>query len=140
MNVRWHAARARALVEACGGLQEAALHCRVSRSVLSDYGNPQKACAMPADVILALEEYCGQAFYTHALSQASHGVLPVDDLVDGSISISVQSSALVQAVRDALRDGELSESECRQLDGAVGQIRRELAAIDALINKSGAAS
>lgn len=65
---RRHASHARELIKLCGGLDEAATACRVGKTQLSDYQNPQGDGFMPADVVVDLEAYCGSAVYSSALA------------------------------------------------------------------------
>lgn len=68
LSRRRHASLARELIKLCGGLDEAAEACRVGKSQLSDYQNPQGDGFMPADVMVDLEAYCGSAIYSGALA------------------------------------------------------------------------
>ncbi|MDE0942431.1 MAG: hypothetical protein OSB58_08330 [Alphaproteobacteria bacterium] len=65
----------RALLHAVGGEAKAAAACRVSKSTLSEYGNPRyDERHMPLDVILALERAAGQMPVTEHLA-AEHDAL-----------------------------------------------------------------
>ena len=70
-----HALCARMLIKACGGLEEAATACRLEKSQLGNFQDaervqdPARAQFMPADVIHALETYCGQRIYSRALME-----------------------------------------------------------------------
>lgn len=68
LSRRQHARLAKQLIEQCGGLDEAVTACRVGRSQLSDYQNPNGEGFMPADVMVDLEAYCGSAIYSGALA------------------------------------------------------------------------
>tara|TARA_R100001086_G_scaffold149323_1_gene79326 strand:+ start:82 stop:504 length:423 start_codon:yes stop_codon:yes gene_type:complete len=140
MNIRWHSARARDLIQACDGLTDAAAHCRVSAAQLSDYNNPNKACTMPADVILDLEAYCGRPVYSSALAGVSGAVAPADDLICGAVGVSAGMANLVQKIVEALGDQHLSERERRDLDAHIGRIKTELAAVEAVIDGGGTPS
>ena len=61
----------RALVHASGGEARAAAACRVSKSTLSEYGNPTSPDRhMPVDVVLALEAEVGEMPVTGHLAAA----------------------------------------------------------------------
>lgn len=69
-------AAVRALLHACGGEARAAERCRVSKSTLSEYGNPGHPDRhMPVDVALALERACGEAPITEHMARAHGAVL-----------------------------------------------------------------
>jgi hypothetical protein len=70
ISPRRHARLARNLIEACGGLEEAASACRVRKSSLSLYQCPQDAATMPADVMADLEAYCGEPIYSREIADA----------------------------------------------------------------------
>jgi hypothetical protein len=66
----------RALLHACGGETRAAERCRVSKSTLSEYGNPGHPDRhMPVDVALALEAACGELPVTEHMARAHGAVL-----------------------------------------------------------------
>jgi hypothetical protein len=79
-----HALLARRLIEACGGLLEAAASCRLEKSQLSRFTDPEAGQFMPADVMVALERKAGGPIYSLAIAelQASRG--SVEDLVTGA--------------------------------------------------------
>ena len=69
-------AAVRALLHACGGEAKAAERCRVSKSTLSEYGNPgHRDRHMPVDVVLALEGACGKLPVTEHMARAHGAVL-----------------------------------------------------------------
>lgn len=84
MNAREHALIARRLITKCGGLREAARACRLSRAHLARFQDPKSGAYMPADVLGALEQYCGEALYSRAL---------VDDRPTGSVGESLADEA-----------------------------------------------
>lgn len=66
----------RALLHACGGEARAAEACRVSKSTLSEYGNPTyPERHMPVDVVRALETAAGEMPVTGHLAAAHHCLL-----------------------------------------------------------------
>ncbi|MFN4296769.1 MAG: hypothetical protein ACK4FB_07985 [Brevundimonas sp.] len=104
MNPKRHAKLARDLIDACGGLDEAAHNCRVGKSSLSDYQLPQISTTMPADVIADLEAYCGEPIYSRELAAARPyapmGGCPVKETHD-----VVQSAAALLPLADDLKAG-----------------------------------
>ncbi len=65
----------RALLHACGGEVRAADQCRVSKSTLSEYGNPaHENRQVPVDVALALEKASGALPVTEHLA-SEHGCI-----------------------------------------------------------------
>ena len=131
LNERQHASLAKRLIDACGGLIEAAEHCRVSKSVLSDYQLPHKASTMPADVILCLQEYCGEPIYTSALTRASDPVLASADVETDSLSALEHMAHFAKEYRKAKFDGVISAQEERALAPTLATLRKILDGIDA---------
>jgi hypothetical protein len=70
MNARKHTRLAKTLIDACGGLEEAASACRLNKSRLSDFQNPNSGSFMPADVIVDLEAYCGEPLYSREIFES----------------------------------------------------------------------
>lgn len=104
---RDHARYADELIEACGGLEEAASACRVRRSSLSNYANPNHDWTMPGDVIAALERHCRQAIYSKALFDA-HKAKPITGCLNAlAFDLARESMDVAVTVRDALADGVL---------------------------------
>ena len=127
MNSKRHAKLARDLIEACGGLDEAAAICRVGKSSLSDYQLPQISTTMPADVMADLEAYCGEPIYSREIASirpwCPTGECPVKEAHDvviaaaalGPLAMEVQSGSPGAADRllaalDLLKK-EVGESE-----------------------------
>lgn len=100
MNSRRHANLARQLIERCGDLDEAADACRVGRSNLSDYQNPHKPATMPADVIFALEAYCGEPIYSRALFESRPAQPDVGDPLGETHDVAMAAAALLPLAMD----------------------------------------
>ncbi|TGY87336.1 hypothetical protein E5163_14810 [Marinicauda algicola] len=137
MNIREHSKLARLLIEACGGLDEASAHCRVRKSVLSGYQNPNDASTMPADVLYDLETYCGRAIYSRALAQRHSVQATVSALMavsDLDMSASEISHALVEAI-DPKGPGGAAMTP-REIDELLERLHRHdaarMAAIEAI--------
>lgn len=111
MNRRAHARHARRLIEACGGLLEAAEACRVGKSALADYQNPHGEGFMPADVIADLEADCGQRIYSRALFEEGSDACEARDLKDAASEATEEVVSFQRRVRLATADGVITPSE-----------------------------
>lgn len=139
LSEREHARLARELITACGGIDEAAANCRVSRSKLSDYQNVGVVLFMPADVMACLQTYCGKAIYSDALSQRiAEQNAACADLSELACVVTESSADLQKAVRTALADGRLSNNELdviataeRHAEEALERLRGARRAIEA---------
>lgn len=106
MTPRRHAKLAHDLIEACGGLAEAASACRVSKSVLSTYQNPNEASTMPADVMADLEAYCGEPIYSREImALRPWAAQPSGCVVDETHDVVIKAAALGPLAM-AVRAGE----------------------------------
>ncbi|MBS0363698.1 MAG: hypothetical protein JSR98_20170 [Proteobacteria bacterium] len=108
MNRRRHATLSRLLIEACGGLAEAAGVCRVGKSQLSDYQNPQGEGFMPADVMVALEAHCGQPIYSRAIAEANPAREAGAGLLAEACDAVELASGVQRRIRLATSGGELT--------------------------------
>lgn len=127
MNARKHTRLAKQLIDACGGLEEAASACRLNKSRLSDFQNPNSGSFMPADVITDLEAYCGEPVYsremfearpaepiagnalqeTHEVVSAASALLgPVMDMIAGKAGARAAFQAAVAKLADEVEDVE----------------------------------
>jgi hypothetical protein len=133
---RQHAALARLLIKACGGLDESARACRLSVSQLSRAQDGMDPAVLPIDVVADLELYCGKAVYSRALVDllelASARRSP-SDLVAESCDVVEASANLQSMVRQSASDGHLSESERRKITEGASRVRQELADIQAIL-------
>jgi predicted ATPase with chaperone activity len=129
-----HARLARRLIEACGGLEEAAQACRVSKSKLSDYQNPMVGLFMPADVMFDLEAYAGEPSYSRALFEARPEGPPTSDLMKEAAEATEAVARLQGAVRKALDDGDLSPNEADRLAALHSEAETELREVGLLLN------
>lgn len=127
LSRREHARLARELIEHCGGLEEAANACRVRKSALSGYQNPEDASTMPADVIDALEEYAGQGpVYSGAIAERRIFPTPIANLSELSFELSEQSLQAQALIRKSLADGQLSPRELDQIAEAEREVEEAL--------------
>lgn len=135
MNRRMHARLARRLVEACGGLMEAAEVCRIGKSQLGECQNPYGEQFMPADVIVDLEAHCGQAIYSRALFEARPEAIEARDLLDEASEATEAVAVLQRHVRLATKSGVLTPAERDRLSKQHAQAETELRDVGLLINR-----
>ncbi|WP_420478262.1 hypothetical protein [Brevundimonas sp. FT23028] len=134
LSHREHARLARELVDACGGLEEAANACRVRKSALSGYQNPEDPSTMPADVMDALEEYAGQG-PTYSGAIAERRMFPVKVtgcLKELAFDLAQESMDVVTAVREALADGNLSANDLDRIASAEREAEEALERVRAV--------
>ena len=130
---REHARLAKELIEACGGLEEAASACRVRRSALSGYQSPGDTSCMPADVMDALEEYAGQGpTYSGAIAERRMFPKVTGCLKELAIDLAKESMDVVCTVRDALADGRLSTNDLDAIASAEREVEETLERIKAV--------
>jgi hypothetical protein len=134
MNSRQHALLARTLIDACGGLIEAAAACRACKSVLSGYQTLDSGHFMRADIIADLEEYCGEPIYSRALFEARPSAAEARDLVAEACEAAESVTELQREVRLAAADGTITPKERARLAQlgakAKDQLREALEVID----------
>jgi hypothetical protein len=136
---REHARLARELITACGGLDECAANCRVSKANLSRYQNPHEECFMPADVIADLETYCGRPIYSAALfDRFEQPKAEASDLREAVFTLTEESADLQRVAREVLADGRITPRELdrlaeeeRQADAALQKVRAARQAAEA---------
>lgn len=135
---REHARLAADLIDACGGLEEAARACRVRKSALSGYQTPHDASTMPADVMADLERHCGQAIYSAVLFDACQPAPVTGCLKELAFDLAQESMDVVATVREALSDGKLSNNDLdaiaaaeRDAEAALERVRGVRRAIEA---------
>jgi len=113
MTKEWHAALARVLIEACGGLTSAEAACRVKRAQLSRA--QQGEAYLTADVIADLEAHCGQPIYSSALFQARTDGAAARNLMEEACAVAEETLDLQREVRLATRSGAITGAERRKL-------------------------
>jgi hypothetical protein len=129
MNSRRHARLAHDLIAACGGLEEAALACRVGKSALSDYQNSCLTAFMPADVIVDLEAYCGDALYSRAIMEARPSEPTRGDVMVETHE-AVQAAAALLPLALAMQQGRPGSRKA--FEDAVAKLQSEVADVEAL--------
>jgi len=136
-------AAVRVLLHAAGGEQRAATLCRVSKSTLSEYGNPRYAERhMPVDVVLALEGAVAAMPVTEHLA-AEHGAillqLPPDD--DAEIEWLGHLTAIGKEAGDVFHrtgefladDGDIDDREAPALLREIDELLAATAAMRAAV-------
>jgi hypothetical protein len=132
----------RALLHAVGGEAKAAAACRVSKSTLSEYGNPRYGERhMPLDVVLALEKTAGQMPVTEHLA-AEHGALllhlpaveATGSWVEHLTSIGKEAGDVFHRAGEYLADdGEIDARDAPSLLKEVDELLAAVAAMRAAV-------
>lgn len=136
---REHASLAHDLIEACGGLEEAARACRVQKSSLSGYQNANDPSTMPADVIDALQLYARRGPIYTARLHANCQPAPVTGcLKELACDLAQESIDVLAAIRIAMADDVLSPNDLdaitaaeRDAENALERLRATRRAIEA---------
>lgn len=128
-------AAVRALLHALGGEQKAAAQCRVSKSTLSEYGNPRYPDRhMPVDVAVELEKAAGVMPVTEHMAAEHDTVLlklPEGDAepewLDHLTTIGKEAGEVFHRAGEYLADdGEITAQEApillRELDELLGAV------------------
>lgn len=116
MNRRQHAALARQLVAACGGLREAECACRLKRARLQQCQDPLGEAYLPADVINDLELYAGEALYSRALTEDRPSARArAEDLAEEACETAEEATDLQRLVRLLGKKGPINERERREV-------------------------
>lgn len=102
MTPRKHARLAHQLIAACGGLDEAAAACRVGKSTLSTYQNPQETATMPADVMADLEAYCGEPIYSREIAESRPSAPVAGNALTETHEVVQAAAALLPLVSDMI--------------------------------------
>jgi hypothetical protein len=127
----WHAAMARALIEACGGLAAASDACRVGRAQLSRA--QQGEVYLTADVIADLETHCGQPIYSSVLFNARTDGKAARDIVEGACIAAEAAAALQREIRVAMAAGTLTPGERRRLIKLHARVAADLIALGEML-------
>lgn len=139
MNARQHALIARALIDACGGVDEATnaleqLPSKRGRTQLYKYRDAGSGCFMPADVIADLEAYCGKPIYSQILFEARPTKPEVASLIEEACDVGESGMTLQALVRRLAGDDDVSENDAREIEAYLllheGQVREVRAALE----------
>lgn len=126
MNPRQHALLARHLLDACGGVDEAIDACRVDRTALYNYRNPDSGHFMPADVMADLEAYSGRPIYSQAIRSLRPSAEDVASVVHEACDVGEAAIDLQRLVRMAAGDGELTETEKRDIEVGMQRLEQQV--------------
>ena len=135
-------AAVRALLHASGGEARAAERCRVSKSTLSEYGNPTyPERHMPIDVVEALETAAGEMPVTAHLAAVHHCLLlqlPDDEAATEWVShlmrIGKEAGDVFERAGEFLADdGDINENEAPILLREVDELLQAVAAMRAAV-------
>lgn len=139
VSARRHASLARELIAACGGLDEAAAACRLKKSRLAHFQDPDLGAYMPADVIAGLEEYCGRPIYSRALAEARPCGPCGEGLIEEACQVTEGAAALQRLARLAehagARGAGLSPRQVRAIEQAAVHLEDELRDVVATAEK-----
>ena len=132
----------RALLHGSGGEARAAEYCRVSKSTLSEYGNPTYPDRhMPVDVVLALEEHAGEMPLTGHMAAAHDCLLLRLPETDGAPDWLLHLTRIGKEAGDVFNrageyladDGEIDETEAPLLLREVDELLHAVAAMRAAV-------
>jgi len=144
LHAKRHALLAKRLIQSCGGLEEAAANCRLERSRLADFQNPEADAFMPADVMVDLEAYAGEPIYSRAIAGERPAVETPQTLLNEVMEGTEAAAELQALTRKALEDGVLTPAERLRLEAAVlvveDQARGTRAALAQAMNHEGQSS
>lgn len=125
------------MIKGVGGLEAAAAHTRVGKSMLAEYGSPNKSDTfVPIDVVLDLEpltrERSGWPHVTQALCKAMGGTFVAEpevpatsaDLLMLCSQLSTEFNDAVNAVCGGLADGKWCSRDGARLGGELDQLLR----------------
>jgi hypothetical protein len=126
MNPREHALLARQLVARCGGLREGARACRLSRSQLARFQDPKSGAFMPADVLNALEQYCGEALYSRALVDDRPTDPGAASLLDEACQTAEDAVDLQRLVRVLAGNPQLTPRQKAEIIADAIKVREDL--------------
>ena len=133
MNERRLKLLTRELIQACGGLAEAAQASRYDVTRLSRCQTPSTPDFLAIDVVGKLEAYCGKAIISQALVDEQPDQLASADLLNEACEVNEAGGELQRVVRLAAQDGKITPREedeiRRHADGVIRQAHDVLAAI-----------
>lgn len=138
MHAKRHALLAKRLITACGGLEEAAENCRLERSRLADFSNPEAGAFMPADVMADLEAYAGEPIYSRAIAGSRPAVENPQGLLIEVMEGTEAAAELQALTRRALEDGQLTPAERLALEAKLLAFEDQVREIAAALSREGA--
>lgn len=131
------------LVDRCGGLKEASEACSelarpYSVQHLSRCQTPNTPDFAPIDIVMALEEYCGENIVSAAMADCrpSERAAP-GDLRDESSEATEVTAMLQRHVREGMADGKLTPREAQgivaQAEQGIEHLRDVIDAANAIV-------
>ncbi len=129
---RWLKLKTKALIKACGGLEEASRACEescrpYSAPHLSRAQNPGYPDAyLPIDIVLCLEAYCGAPLVTAAMAEVRPAGEVVGSLRDEVGDVIERGGDLFKAVRAATADGRVDPREGAEIEAMLDEFFAEL--------------
>lgn len=123
MNARQHTLLARALIDACGGVDACRKPVtRVEQSQLYAYRDFNSGVFMPADIIDRLESLCGNPVYSQFLFDAHQGASEIDSVVAEGNQLGWAGIDLQRLIHEAAADGDLSPNEKVAIQSALNAL------------------
>lgn len=138
LTERQLATKTKALLHACGGLEEASKACSetarpYSTAQLSRCQTPGSGCFLPLDIINVLEDYCGKPIISQALFEARPCAAEAQSLLTEASETTESAAAFQARARRALADGVVTAREADELakdaDEMLEQAREAVAAV-----------
>lgn len=140
MNATQHTLLARALIDACGGVDACCKPVtRVDRTRLYAYRDFNSGAFMPADVIEQLESRCQNPVYSAFLFHNRPAQTPEQRLESLGFLIGEGGVAIQKAIRLALDDGDVTPIEARAIEELVLEHAELLRQVPTLVSKGGEA-
>ena len=136
MDAERHALLARRLMDACGGPVASADFCRLEKSQLSRFGDPEAGQFMPADVICDLERKAGSPIYSQAIADWRPPVGEIECIVTESMVHTEAAADLQREAREAAKDRTITPAEARRLRRRILSQQEHLRELDATIVKA----
>lgn len=121
----------RELIDACGGLEVAARHCRVKLTQLSRCQTHGSGCFLALDVVIALEAYCKRPIISAAMIEAVPDKRRTSDLRDEAGEHFEAAADLHKIIRLADR---AKPSARREIRNKITVARNELADVEAALD------
>jgi hypothetical protein len=115
----------RDLISACGGLPCAARATGLSEGQLSRCQNPNAPDFLNLKATLRLQQFCGKAIITAAMTEAT-GEEPCADVFEEVLDVVQAASVALDTARKAKADGKKTANETRAIDQALNLVEQEV--------------
>lgn len=126
MHAKTHATLARLLIKACGGLEQAAENCRLEKSRLQEFQDPDTGAFMPADVMADLEGYAGEPIYSAAIAKERPSAPTPKGLLEEAMETAEAGVDLQRLLRTALDDGRIDKAEDLKIEAQLLAIEEQV--------------